>query len=200
MSFTKSDSSSAISSIEECVIDLKKWMTKNKLQLNDSKTEVLFIRSKYDRSPIALDSINIGLCSVKPTTSVRNIGVTFDNTFSFQQHISNTSRSILFYLRKIGHIRRYLTTKSCQTLVHAVLSSKLDYGNSLLFGLPASHLAPLQRAQNLATSIITSSKKFDHITPVLKELHGLPVCYRIEFKLLLITYKCIHGLTPSIFN
>ena len=197
LSFTKSNTASAISSIQSGVLQIKEWMTQNKLKFNDSKTEVLYIHSKFDRSPMPFNSINIGSCSVTPAKQARNIGVTFDDTFSFHQHVSSTCRSIYFFLRKIGHIRKYLTNESCSTIVHAIVSSKLDYGNSLLYGIPDTHLHLLQRAQNTAARIITRTKKFDHITPALKQLHWLPISSRIEFKILLLTYKALNGLAPQ---
>ena len=77
------------------------------------------------------------------------------------------------------------------------MSSKLDYCNSLLYGLPDAQLQLLQRAQNTAARIVTRTKKTHHITPVLQQLHWLPVSYRIDFKLLLITYKVLNGLAPN---
>ena len=197
LSFKKSNTTSAVSSIEECVNDIKKWMTQNKLKLNDSKTEVILIRSKFDHSPLPLTSINICSSVIETTSSARNIGVIFDDNYTFQQHIITTCRTIHFLLRKIGHIRKYLSQDSCATLVHAVISSKLDYCNSLLYGLPDVHLQRLQRAQNTAARIITRTRKFEHITPILKQLHWLPVSHRIVFKLLLFTYKALNGISPQ---
>ena len=81
--------------------------------------------------------------------------------------------------------------------MYSTLSAKLDNYNSLLYGLPDSYIRLLQRAQNSAARLITQAKKRDHITPILKHLHWLPVMYRIQFKILLLTYKSIHGLAPS---
>ena len=101
------------------------------------------------------------------------------------------------HIRKIVHIRKYLSEETCHKLVYSVLSAKLDYCNALLFGIPDSLLRLLQRAQNCAARLVTRSRKFDHITPILKRLHWLPVTYRIQFKILLLTYKAINGLAPS---
>ena len=164
------------------------------------KTEVILIRSRYDTLPAPITDIQIGSSRVHLTNSARNIGVTFEDTFSFRRHVSNTCRSVNFFLRKMGHIRNYLTEKSCKTVIHAVMSAKLDYANSLLYGLPESQLQLLQRTQNTAARIITRSKKFAHITPILRQLHWLPVSYRIEYKILLLTYKTLHGLAPHYVN
>ena len=81
--------------------------------------------------------------------------------------------------------------------MHAFVTSKLDTCNSLLYGLPKSQLSRLQRIQNTAARIVTRSRREDHITPVLMNLHWLPVEQRIEYKILLLTFKALHGLAPG---
>jgi len=82
-------------------------------------------------------------------------------------------------------------------LVHAFVSSRLDYCNSLLCGISDGLLAKLQTVQNVAARVVTGTRKFDHITPVLHQLHWLPVHQQITFKLPMITLKCLRGLAPS---
>ena len=84
-----------------------------------------------------------------------------------------------------------------EILVHAFVSSRLDYCNSLLHGSPKYVPQKLQRAQNAAARLIKLSRKYDHITPHLMDLHWLPIEYRIQFKILLLTYKTLNGLAPS---
>jgi len=80
--------------------------------------------------------------------------------------------------------------------VHAFISSRLDYCNSLLYGINDGLLKKLQAVQNAATRVTTKTRKFDHITPVLRELHWLPVRKRIVYKLAVVVYNCLHGLAP----
>ena len=121
----------------------------------------------------------------------------FDSTHEFKQHIIRLCKSIYFDIRRIGYIRKYLSEQTCLKLVNATLSSKLDYANALLYGLPSSSIALLQRAQNSAARLIAQVKKHEHISPILMKFHWLPVMYRIKFKILLLTYKALNGTAPD---
>ena len=101
---------------------------------------------------------------------------------------------MIYNLRRI---RKYLDQDSAKTIVHACISSKLDYCNSLLYGLPESQIGRLQRVQNTCARLICGSSKYSRITPVLRDLHWLPVRQRILFKILLIVYKALNGQAPS---
>ena len=98
---------------------------------------------------------------------------------------------------KISFIRNYRAVDAAQLLVHTLVTSKLDYCNSLLYGLPKYLIKQLQCVQNAAAPVVTVSPKFCHITTVLKNLHWLLTDLRIEFKVLTITYKALHGLAPT---
>ena len=105
-------------------------------------------------------------------------------------------KSAQFHLRNIRSIRPFLTRSACETVVHAYVSSRLDSGNSLLCGITDKRLKQVQRVQNMAARVITNTRKYDHITPVLRELHWLPVKARIQFKLLCLVYKCQNACAP----
>ena len=115
----------------------------------------------------------------------------------YGNHITKTCSAAFYYLCNIRKIRKYLTKERTETLIHVFISSRLDYCNSLLFGVPECHLHKLQRVQNAAARLIFQESRFCHITPLLKSLHWLPVKYRIVFKIILITFKAIHGLAPA---
>ena len=94
-------------------------------------------------------------------------------------------------------IRKYLDIDATKTLVHAYVTSRLDYCNSLVYGMAKEFTEKLQRVQNTAARLITRTRKFDHITPILKDLHWLPIVERIKYKVLLLAYKAQHGLAPK---
>ena len=113
-----------------------------------------------------------------------------------RDHIINVCKAAFFYLHNIRRIKKYLSRDSLLTLVHAFITSRLDYCNALLYGLPKEQIAKLQRVQNAAVRLIMAIGKYSHITPVPYELHWLPVQARIHFKMLLLAFKAIHGLAP----
>src|SRR6188768_1495513 len=133
-----------------------------------------------------------------PSAHARNLGVEFDSNLSFEHHISNICRSSYFQIRQLRQIRSSLTQTTAIQLANALVSSKLDHCNSLLYQLPETSLQRLQRIQNsLARVVIPSTKFHDHITPVLKKLHWLPIQQRIKFKIGVITFNTLNTLQPS---
>jgi hypothetical protein len=199
-SFDPKDANSlneAITVMEQCIARLKGWMKENKLQLNDEKTEVLFISSTHNSKKFTCLPLKIGDCSIQPSNTARNLGVIFDSQLKMNPHVSSLVRSANFHLRGIGRIRKYLDLKSAEKVIHAFVSSRLDTCNSLLYGLPGTVLNRLQKVQNTAARVLTRSKLSDHITPVLHSLHWLPVKQRVEYKLLVLTYRSLNGLAPT---
>ena len=120
-----------------------------------------------------------------------------DSQFAMDAQIRHLCKSMHFHLRNIGKIRNVLTVAATEQLVHSLVTACLDYCNSLLYGVPGYQIDCLQRMQNIAARIVTRCDRQDHITPVLKSLHWLPVKYRIDFKILLLTFKCLNNLAPS---
>ena len=127
----------------------------------------------------------------------RSLGVVLDDNMLFDVKVSDTCRSSFYQLRNLTNKRKYLKLVSSEITVHAFITSKLDYCNSLLYGCRKMQLKKLQYVQNAAARIITRTRKCDHITPVLSDLHWLPVSYRIVFKILLLVFKSLNNLSPS---
>ena len=111
-------------------------------------------------------------------------------------HVSKVIKSANYHLRNIGKIRKFLNTDTTKCAIVSLVTSRLDYCNGLLCGVTDELLCRLQKVQNNAARVVSGSKKYDHITPVLKDLHWLPICpirKRIEFKILLLTFKYMQG-------
>ncbi|KAJ8379879.1 hypothetical protein SKAU_G00006570 [Synaphobranchus kaupii] len=154
-------------------------MVTHYLKLNLDKTELLFM--PYKTSPLHDLSITIEGTMVAASHSARNLGVVLDDQLDFKEHIRATPRSCRFLLYNI-RIRLYRTTYSTQLLVQTMVTSRLDYCNSLLASLPACAILPLQLIQNAAARLVFNLPKFSHVTPLLRSLHWLPVAARIRFR------------------
>ena len=112
-------------------------------------------------------------------------------------HINNICSLSFYCLYNIRRIRTYLSHQSAISLIHTFSTSKLDYCNSLLYGLPTIHINKLQSVQNAAARLVTNTPRIYHITAILEDLHWLPIKYRIEFKIVLLTFKSLCGLAPQ---
>ena len=159
--------------------------------LNDGKTELLILYSKHRPQP-SLESVVVADLPVVPTQSARNLGVVFDNEMNFEKHISEICKSAFFHIRNISQVRRYLSIESTKTLIHAFVTSRIDNCNALLYGLPSYLVQRLQYVLNSAARLIFLSRNANHITPLLIDLHWLPVEQRINFKIMLLTYNRIN--------
>ena len=194
ISFKDCDVDVARLRVENCVADICHWMDVNELKLNHDKTEIMLIYSKYHTRPL-FSCFSMGNERLTTTANARSLGVVLDDNMLFDVHVSDICRSSFSQLRNLSKIRKYLTQESDKIAVHAFITSKLDYCNSLLYGCRKVQLKKLQYVQNTAARIITQTRKFDHITPVLSDLHWLPVSFVLFF--LLLVFKSLNNLSPS---
>ncbi len=144
-------------------------------------------------------------CSVNSSSSARNLGekvylvkiCIFDSNLSFDSHVSSICKTAFFHLKNISKLRPMLSMSNAEMLIHGFMTSRLDYCNVLLGGCSARLINKLQMVQNAAARVLTRTRKYDHISPVLSTLHWLPTKQYIDFKILLITYKALNGLAPQ---
>ena len=175
----------------DCITNIKNWMTSNGLRLNDDKTELILIRKK--RTPALLDNMVINNHKIEAVKFVRNLGFYFDEHLTMVEHITRLCQVLHFQLRTIKKVRNILDQDTTKLLIHSLVTSRLDYCNSLLYGLPKYSLNRLQCLQNKAARIIAGTKLSDHITPVLRSLHWLPVEKRIVFKIACIVFNVLNN-------
>lgn len=196
----KKDWSSAAAILEKCVSEVSDWMSANCLKLNQEKTEYIIFRPRNHAFSPADYPVQIGESTLSPAPFVNNLGVTQDSCLTMERQVNKVTRACYYHIRRIGRIRNSITTDACRTLVQATITSRLDYANVLLHGLPKSLIQKLQRVQNAAARLISRTRKRDHISPVLVQLHWLPVEYRLQYKVILYTFKAVHGTAPAYIN
>jgi hypothetical protein len=183
--------------LTNCISEIRSWMLLNKLKLNDSKTELFLVASPRHVKAVSNLDLKIGGSVITPSPgSIRNLGVVFDNDLSMKSHVSSLCRSINFHLRNLNRIRRFIDRSTCAHAVRSLILSRLDYGNSLLGGVSATHVQRLQSLQNRAARLIYQVNKRTSASPLIRELHWLPVQQRIQFKILVHVYNSFYGASP----
>ena len=188
------DSADSVTNIQSCIDQIRHWMCANFLSLNDSKTEVVCFSSKFNRNEPFVSNIKIGECVIDTSSVVRNLGVMFDANASMSHHVSNTCKAATYSLWRISRIRHLLDKTSTERLIHAFVSSRLDYSNSLLYGIQDYQLKKFQVIQNSAARLVAQVRRSDniHTSDLLQSLHWLPVALRVQFKLICIVFKCLY--------
>ena len=174
-------------------------MDSNKLKLNPDKTEVIKVGVPSCLRQIKDNSIELEDSSIDFQQCVKYLGVKLDSTLTMKDHISSVCRACFLELRRIASIRQYLSREAVTKLVSASILSRIDYCNATFSGITDEQLSRLQRIQNAAARLILRKRKRDHVTPMLRELHWLPVEARVQYKVAVLAYRHFVGsLAPCL--
>lgn len=164
-------------------------MSNNVLQLNNTKSEIIVC------TPIGTSTSYLKNFTTFTTVfsdniqkEARNLGVIFESELSFDAQVTKVVQSCFVQLRQLTKIRTFLSSADLEKVIHAFISSRLDYCNALYSGISKGNIHSFQLIQNTAASFLTR-KRSDHITPILPALHWFPVSFRIDFKILLLVFK-----------
>jgi hypothetical protein len=186
------------SKFELCFTDVADCMKSNRLQLNALKTEFLWCTTPRNQNKIDRTPFNAENDTITPADSVRNLGLYIDTEVSMKTHIIRLVSTCFGILRQLKSIIRSLPNETLQLLIHCFITSRIDYCNVAFAGLPSTSLNRIQSVMNASARLVCGSRKYDHITPLLRDqLHWLKVPERITYKLCLLVYKCIHGIGPA---
>ena len=172
----------AIDRIERCLVEIFNWIAVNKLKFNTNKTFLVVHQSQF-RLISQRPFITVGVDTITPSDKARNIGVTFDTHLTLSYHVNDVVKKAFYHLRNIAKIRMYISAETTEILIQCFVTSKLDFCNALLYGLPKYQINKLRNVQNAAARIIARLRKYDHISQTLKDLHWLHVEKRIVFKI-----------------
>ncbi|KAF7242656.1 Inactive N-acetylated-alpha-linked acidic dipeptidase-like protein 2 [Varanus komodoensis] len=185
----------AVAVLNWCLAEVMGWMMANKLKLNPDKTEVLLVGG----SGFGEGELNLVLNGVALPIGdkVRSLGVLLDPELSLEAQVTAVARSAFFQLRVIHQLRPYLEYNCLVTVTQALVTSRLDFCDALYMGLPLKTVRILQLVQNRAARLLTGTGHYVHMTPVLRQLHWLPIEVRAQFKVLVMTYKALNGLGPG---
>ena len=184
ISFSADKSESSFYRLQQCLVSVQDWMTTNKLKLNPNKTE--FLLTGHERQRLKyLSTLPVTLLGSEthPSKTVRNIGIVFDEAFNFRTHINNVCKLSYYHIRDLRRVRKHLNLDQAKCLASALVSSRLDYCNSLLHGVAVMDMLKLQRVQNCLARVLTRAGRFAPSNPLRHSLHWLPISFRIQFKI-----------------
>jgi len=187
----------ATTKLERCITDMDNWMSANRLKLNMDKTELLCAETRYNMSMLndSGPSLHLNNVTVKASQHVRVLRVHLSSDLSLDKHVSSVSATCFYHLRQLRRIRRSLDADSAATLVHAFVTSRVDYCNAILAAAPKTITDRLQRVLNAAARVVSDTKKFDQGLSRLmhQELHWLDIPERVNYKLGVLTHRCLLG-------
>ena len=160
--------------------------------MNSAKTEFIYFGSKVQIGKCKVTNLNVNEEIVEQATTIKYLGAWLDAQLTFKEHTTKKCQTAIINYLRIRNICHLFTNSACETLLLSLCISHLDYANALLYGLPATTLNKLQRIQNMCAWLVLRRSKGSSITQCLKDLHWLPICQRIEYKILTLTYKCLN--------
>jgi hypothetical protein len=183
--------------VTSCIGSISSWMSNNKLKLNPTKTEFLWLASPRRQHHIQNEPIRIQETEILPSSCVKFLGIHIDSAFTLDKHISAIVRDSFYFLRQLRPVRRCLTTDAAKILINSLIVSRVDYCNAILTHLPQYQIHRIQLILNAAARYIHQIDRFSHISPTLHKLHWLKSPERIEFKTCLLVFKALHKEAPE---
>ena len=182
---------------ETCITKIGDWMDTNRLKMNLDKTEIILFGSSQQLAKVETSALNVHGKIVDKSQCIKYLGAHLDEVLSFKVHARTKCKTAIWNIMKIQNIRKYLDRDTCELLIYLMVISHIDNANGLLAGATELLLGVYQRIQNFAAKAASNGSKHSHSTKCLNELHWLLVKARIEFKIVLIIYKCLNGNTPK---
>ena len=191
------DQTNAMRQMEKCLNDISIFLQQNKLCNNCDKTEFLLIGNHINLNKITNMKFRIGGIDITPISNAKNLGVIFDKHMNMEKQINKMCKNAYFNIKNISKLKKNITEDDRKTLVNALVTPHLDYGNSLLFGVPQKQITKLQTAQNSAARLIKNVSRYESITAHRKDLHWLPIPSRIQYKILSLVWKTLKNQSPK---
>ena len=208
IAFKPLDNKIIVCKTKECLNEIKHWLCSRYLKLNEEKTKLVLLCKPSVQIAFQQDKclhnfcIPTDVCDISEENwnlnpEIKSLGVHLDQNLNMKKHISDVKKYCIGQLRSWRKITEFLNEEVRLMLVKQLLLSKIDYNNSLLIGIPNSAINGLQFIINCAIRFIYNLHYHEHVTPFIVKSHILPVKYRIDFKICLMVYNCMHCLAPS---
>jgi Reverse transcriptase (RNA-dependent DNA polymerase)/Endonuclease-reverse transcriptase len=192
------ESSAICSNLERCTVAVSTWFLENDMQLNPTKSEAIIIGTAPQvKKFLPFKHVMIADAAVPVSDNLKIIGLTLDKHLTFDRHVTNVCQESNFHIRALRHIRPSLDRSTANTLACSIVNTRLDYCNSLLYGMSQHNLHRLQLVQNSLARVVCQAPRRCSATALLKQLHWLPIEHRIEYKIATITHQALTQQSPS---
>jgi len=197
LTFTPNESDVAQKKLEENLYSIAKWCCENSLLINPDKTKLIIFgtRQLLQRS-FAHFSLSFLGKPITPSKSVKDLGVILDPQLSYDDHIANVTSSCTATLCQINRVKNSFDRKTLSLIINSLVMSKLLYCSTVWSNTSDKNIKKLQQVQNFACKIITNSRKYDHVTPLLQELNWMTVKQHLQYRDAVMAFKCYNNLTP----
>ena len=197
ISLSKCNSPDRVSRLETSLVHITSWFYHNGLALNPEKSEAILLGTHpRNKSLDNIAQVDVNGSPIPISGSIKLLGVTIDSSLAFNKHVSLICQSCQYHIRALRHIRPILDANTARLVGHALVSSRLDYANSIMHGMSKSLTAKLRRQQNMLARVVLRTNRLSSVI-LLNELHWLPVASRIQFKIATLTHKILSTGTSS---
>ena len=197
LSFQPQDQSQVITEINQDLARICNWCFDNQLLINPDKAKLLVCGSKQMAAKI--DNIQLSLLGkqLTPVKAARDLGVILDTSLTFNDHVTTTVASCMSQLGQINSIKHCFDKRTLILIINALVFTKLYYCSSVWSNTSQSNIAKLHAAYNFACRIVCGAQKYDHVTPILRQLNWLPVKQHLYYHDSIMAFKCMNCLATE---
>lgn len=197
ISFTLKDQDSAIIHLQQDLSRFAEWCCANHLLINPTKTKIMLFGTRQNLSRFNDFRVTFLEQVLTPVKCCKDLGITLDGYLSFDDHITSLSSSLLGKLCQINRVRHLFSKRVLNVIINSLVFSQLFYCSTVWSGTTIQNIQKLQLVQNFAARILTETRKYDHISPVLENLGWLPIKDLLKLRDVTMVFKCLNGLAPT---
>ena len=183
--------------LNQDLVLFRNWCLNNFLLLNAGKSKLMVFGSRQMVSKLQDFSVNLLGEALVPVESAKDLRLTLDGNLTFDEHIVKTVSSCVSILYQINRVKHTFDRQTLITIINFLVFGKLFYCSNVWSNTSQTNINKLQAVQNFACRIVSGTHKFDHVTPILKQLRWLPVAKQLEYRGAIMTFKCMAGYAPK---
>ena len=198
ISFSPDEVANNLTNLGDCLQDLFAWFTSNGLCFNATKSECLLVGTAQRLKTMPdIASINVAGSTVPFSSSIRTLGAHLDTGLTFDYHVQSLCKSCFYHIKALRHIRGSIDLNTAKAIACSLVSSRLDYANSILYGMSAKNINKPRVQNALARIVVGPTLSAVSCSQLLCSLHWLPVHLCIQFKIACLTHKILRTRQPS---